>query len=43
VIVVMIATMIVTTTGVMIDVSRTTTTAKTATARSGHLRHRPKG
>jgi hypothetical protein len=40
---VMIVTMIVTTTGVMIDVARTTTTAKTTTARSGHLCHRPKG
>jgi hypothetical protein len=43
VIVVMITTMIVTTTGVMIDVARTTTTAKTITTKSGHLRHRPKG
>jgi hypothetical protein len=43
VIVVMIATMTVTTTGVTIDVSRTTTTAKATTARSGHLRHHPKG
>jgi hypothetical protein len=43
VIVVMIATMIVTTTGATIDVARMTTTAKTTTTRSGHLRHRPKG
>jgi hypothetical protein len=43
VIIVMIATMIVTTTGAMIDVARTTTTAKITTARSGHIRHRPKG
>jgi hypothetical protein len=43
VIVVMIATMIVITTGSMIDVARMTTTAKTTTARSGHLRHHPKG
>jgi hypothetical protein len=41
--VVMIATMIVTTTGVMIDVARTTTAAKTITVKSGHLRHHPKG
>jgi hypothetical protein len=43
VIVVMIATMIATTTGATIDVARTTITAKTTTARSGHLRHHPKG
>jgi hypothetical protein len=43
VIVVMITTTIVTTTGVTIDVARTTTTANTTTARSGHLRHHPKG
>jgi hypothetical protein len=42
-IVVTIATMIVTTTDVMIDVARTTTTAITTTIKSGHLRHRPKG
>jgi hypothetical protein len=40
---VMIATMIITTTRMMIDVARTTTTAKTTTIKSGHLRHRPKG
>jgi hypothetical protein len=43
VIVVMIVTMIVTTTDVMIDVARTTTTAKTTTVRSGHLCRRPEG
>jgi hypothetical protein len=43
VIVVMIATMIVTTTGATIDVARMNTTAKTTTARSGHLHHHPKG
>jgi hypothetical protein len=43
VIVVMIATMIITMTGMMIDVARTTTTAKTTTVRSRHLCHRPKG
>jgi hypothetical protein len=43
VIVVMIATTTVTTTCATIDVARTTTTAKTTTARSGHLRHHPKG
>jgi hypothetical protein len=43
VIVVMIATMIVTTTGATIDVARTTITAKTTTARRGHLCHRPNG
>jgi hypothetical protein len=43
VITVMIAMMIVTTTDVMIDVARTTTIARTATGRSGRLRHRPKG
>jgi hypothetical protein len=43
VIVVMIATTTVTTTGATIDVARTTTTAKTTIARSGHLRHHPKG
>jgi hypothetical protein len=43
VIVGMIATMIVTTTGATINVARTTTTAKTTTARSGHLCHHPKG
>jgi hypothetical protein len=42
-IVVMIATMIVTTTGATIDVARMTTTAKTTTARSGHLHHHLKG
>jgi hypothetical protein len=31
------------TTDAMIDVTRMTTTAKTAIARSGHLRHHPKG
>jgi hypothetical protein len=43
VIVVMIATMIFTRTGVMIDVAKTTTIARTTTGRSGRLRHRPKG
>jgi hypothetical protein len=43
VIVVMIATMIVTTTDMIIDVAKTTTIARTATVRSGRLRHRPKG
>jgi hypothetical protein len=43
VIVVMIATTIVTITDMTIDVARTTTTAKTTTARSGHLRLHPKG
>jgi hypothetical protein len=43
VIVVMIATTTVTTTGTTIDVARMTTTAKTTTKRSGHLRHHPKG
>jgi hypothetical protein len=43
VIVVMIATTIVTTTGTTIDVARTTTTAKTTTAKSRHLRHHQKG
>jgi hypothetical protein len=43
VIVVMIATTIVTTTGATIDIARITTTAKTTSARSGHLRHHPKG
>jgi hypothetical protein len=42
VIVVMITMMTVTTTGATIDVARMTTTAKTTTAWSGHLRHRPK-
>jgi hypothetical protein len=46
-IVVMITVMIVTmtneTTGVMIDVVRTTTVPATTTARSGLRRHRPKG
>jgi hypothetical protein len=42
-IVVMIATMTITTTDVTIDVARMTTTAKTTTARSGHLRHHPRG
>jgi hypothetical protein len=42
VIVVMIATMTVATTGVTIDVVRMTTTAKTTTARNGHLHHRPR-
>jgi hypothetical protein len=41
VIIVMIATMTVPT-GAMIDVVRMTITAKTTTARSGHLRHRPR-
>jgi hypothetical protein len=40
---VMIAMMIVTTTDVMIDVARMTTIARTATGRSGRLRHHPKG
>jgi hypothetical protein len=40
---VIVAMMIVTTTGATIDVARTATTAKTTTARSGHLRHHPKG
>jgi hypothetical protein len=40
VIVMMIAMMTVPATGAMVDVVRTTTTAKTTTARSGHLRHR---
>jgi hypothetical protein len=39
---VMIATRTVTTTSATIDVVKMTTTAKTTTARSGHLRHRPK-
>jgi hypothetical protein len=43
VLVVMIAMMITTMTDVMIDVTRTTTIARTATGRSGLLRHRPKG
>jgi hypothetical protein len=43
VVVAMIATTIVETTGATIGVARTTTTAKTTTARSGHLRHHPKG
>jgi hypothetical protein len=43
VIVVMIATTIVITTSMTIDVARTATTAKATTARSGHLRHHPKG
>jgi hypothetical protein len=43
VIVVMIAMMIVTITGVIIDVARTTTTDKTTTVKSGHLLRRPKG
>jgi hypothetical protein len=42
-IVVMIATMTVTTTGEMIDVSRMITTAQTTTVRSGHLRHHQRG
>jgi hypothetical protein len=42
VIVVMIAMMTVVTTGVTTDVVRMTTTAKTTTARNGHLRHRPR-
>jgi hypothetical protein len=41
--VVMITTTIATMTSAMIDVARTTTTAKTTTARSGHLHHHPKG
>jgi hypothetical protein len=43
VIVVMIAMMIITTTDMMIDVARMTTIARTATRRSGRLRHRPQG
>jgi hypothetical protein len=43
VIIVMITTTIVTMTGATIDVIRTTTTAKTTTGKSGHLRHHPKG
>jgi hypothetical protein len=43
VIVVAIATMIVTTTDTMIDVAKTTRIAWTATGRTRHLRHRPKG
>jgi Ni/Co efflux regulator RcnB len=43
VIVAMIAMMIATMTGATTDVARMTTTANTATARSGHLRHHPKG
>jgi hypothetical protein len=43
VIVVMIATTIVTMTGATTDVARMTITAKITTARSGHLRHHPKG
>jgi hypothetical protein len=42
-IIVMIAMMTVTTTGMMIDVARMTTTDQTTTVRSGHLRHRRKG
>jgi hypothetical protein len=42
VIVMMIAMMTVPATGAMVDVVRTTTTAKTTTARSGHLRHLPR-
>jgi hypothetical protein len=42
-IVVMITTMTDPTTGAMIDVVRMTTTVKTTIARSGLLRHRPKG
>jgi hypothetical protein len=42
VIVVLIATMTVPATGSTIVVVRMTTTAKTATARSGHLHHRPR-
>jgi hypothetical protein len=42
VIIVMIAAMTVPTTGATIDVVRMTITAKTTTARSGHLRHRPR-
>jgi hypothetical protein len=38
-----IVVMIATTTGTTIDVARMTTTAKTTTARSGHLHHHPKG
>jgi hypothetical protein len=38
-----IVTTIVTTTDKMIDVTKTTTTARTETGRSGRLRHRPKG
>jgi hypothetical protein len=43
VIVMTIATTIVITTGATIDVARATTTARTTTARSGHLHHHPKG
>jgi hypothetical protein len=43
VIMVTIATMIVTTTDTMIDVATTTTIDRTTTERSGRLRHRPKG
>jgi hypothetical protein len=43
VIVVMIATMTGETTGVMIDVARMTTIARTATGKTGPLLHRPKG
>jgi hypothetical protein len=43
VIAVMIAMMIVTMTDVMINIARMTTIARTATGRSGRLRHRPKG
>jgi hypothetical protein len=42
VIVVMIATMTVPMTSATIDIVTMTTTAKTTTARSGHLHHRPK-
>jgi hypothetical protein len=42
-IVVMIAMMTITTTGVMIDIARTITTAQTTAVRSGHLRDHPKG
>jgi hypothetical protein len=43
VIVVTIATMIVTTTDAMIDVAKTTTTSRTTIGKSGPLRLRPKG
>jgi hypothetical protein len=43
VIVMMIVMMIAATTDAMIDIARTTIITKTATGKSGHLRHRPKG
>jgi hypothetical protein len=42
VIVLMIAMMIIATTDVITDVTRTTIITKIATGKSGHLRHRPK-